>query len=106
MSNISFDKTDWANFYSAQQIRNWQLPMASEPLDWDRGIFRDLYISWASLKKSAPGSDPTMWFLFCDVLDLGEDMVLNPSTAIFARRIEVGANSSLILNRLDTKTPD
>ena len=97
---------DWEKFYGKAQIAKWRLPAVSEE-NLDGGIFRDLFLNWSKLpKKTSSGDDISTWFLCCDVLYIDKDIVIEPTVLVFARRIEIADEASLIFDRTEGNTQD
>jgi len=97
---------DWEKFYGKAQIAKWRLPAVSQE-NLDGGIFRDLFINWSKLpKKTSSGDDISTWFLCCDVLAVDKDIVIGPTVLVFARRIEITGEASLIFDRTEGNTQD
>lgn len=97
---------DWKTLYSSRQKSRWQLPEIIQPNKED-GIFRDLHLNWNDeLTQLKNDDDVPMWQLCCDVLTIDKDIVLNQSAFIFARRIELVGDVSIILSRMDGNTQD
>lgn len=97
---------DWSKLYSPNQLAAWQLPAVNQE-DAEDGIFRQLFLDWNKLpKKTKSGNDVPLWFLCCDVLDLNKDIVTGTTALVFARRIEIANNASLIFDRSQGNSQD
>jgi hypothetical protein len=102
----SSNSIDWAKLYSPNQLTAWRLPTVNQE-DEEDGIFRNLFLDWNKLpKKANSGNDIPLWFLCCDVLDLNKDIMTGTTALIFARRIEITSNASLIFDRSEGKSQD
>ncbi len=100
----SSNNIDWSQLYSLNQLATWQLPAVSQNNAED-GIFRNLFLDWNKLpKKANSGNDIPLWFLCCDVLDLNKGIMIGTTALIFARRIEITRNASLIFDRSEGKS--
>jgi len=91
----------FAELYAPRALQAWGLPLPSAD-DPAGGVFRAPLLNWSALPRKSPdGDDAPLWLLCCDVLSLDQDVVLDRTTLVFARRIEVKGTAGLILKRID-----
>jgi len=99
----SVQATDWSSYYSDLQKKG-SIPNAAIALiDRNNAIFRDMYLDLEIVTDSirSSGFHPSQITIYADVLHIGDFAnVLLQSAAliIYARRIEVEGNSTIILD--------
>ncbi len=90
---------EWSKLYAPEQINSWRLP-GSAIVNRDEGAFSKLFLRWSDLSKGQ--NEPPEEYVICaDVLYIDVAPTVQSNTYIFARRIEVGPNINLTLNRSD-----
>ncbi len=97
MGESTFNEITWEKLYSARQIKKWGLPIAHFQ-DAENGIFRDLFLNWTQFSKKISNIDLPVRRICCDVLQLDGDIVLNIDAIIYARKIILKNNASVIID--------
>jgi len=92
---ISFEQ-----LYAPSQVKSWGL-QASDSLN-DQGQARGLALRWSRLQadfqKLGPDPSTRIWYVVCDVLILDDDLTVEDTLWIYARRIELEGERTLTLD--------
>lgn len=107
--NQSVEATDWFSYYSNLQKKGNIPNAAITIIDKSNAIFRDMYLDLATITESirTSGFSPAQITIYADVLnitDFANVLLESAGLIIYARRIEVKGNSSIILNYQQTNT--
>lgn len=99
----SVQATDWSSYYGNLQKKG-NIPNAAIAItDKNNAIFRDMYVELAMVKDKIrnSGFSPSQITIYADVLyinDFTDILLESAALIIYARRIEVEGNSTIILD--------
>ena len=92
--------TSFEQLYAPSQVKSWGL-QASDSLN-DQGQARGLVLRWSRLQadfqKLGPDPSDKIWYVVCDVLILDDDLTVEETLWIYARRIELESQRTLTLD--------
>ncbi|MCC9065821.1 hypothetical protein [Flavobacterium piscisymbiosum] len=107
--NQSAQVVDWSSFYSKLKEKGNVPNAAITIIDKNYAVFRDMYLDLGTITESirTSGFSPSQITIYADVLHVGDftNVLLDAAgLIIYARRIEVTDNSTIILDYQKTNT--
>lgn len=90
---------NWINIYGTGTTQNQGIPMSSN-YDINRGNFRDFSINWNDLLKKNGVANCPVFNIYCDTLQIDNDVTIQAGLFIFARRVVAPDGTSIVLSRL------
>ena len=97
------DPEDWLSFYSDLQRRGNVPEAAITAISENNAVFRDMFLDLSVIKEQIrqSGITPVITTIYADVLKVPSQtnwLLQSSGLVIYARRIEAGDNTSIIIN--------
>ena len=91
--------SNWKDIYGTGANQNQGIPM-SKNYDTNLGNFRDFYIHWSDLMNTSGISNCPLYSIYCDTLEIDNDITVDAALFIYARRIVATSGTNIVLSRL------